>query len=117
MTNNTEAPKQYAERDARGLGDFYLTHVMAMTVEGLHSKSDIAAELAFRDRHIKELESTIATLRQQIEAAQKQEPFGFYNVKYNTFHKDTGVGLPDCAAVNELLALYALPPIPDGENK
>ncbi|MDO9345079.1 MAG: hypothetical protein Q7T99_16505 [Pseudomonas sp.] len=44
--------KRYAERDIMQLdrdGNHYCNHVLAMTAEGLHSKSDIAAELAFRD--------------------------------------------------------------------
>lgn len=50
---------QYAERDAMALdkaGNHYCRHVVAMTKEGLHSKSDIAAELGFRDARIAELE-------------------------------------------------------------
>jgi hypothetical protein len=42
-------PKLYAERDVRAFGEFYVKHVAAMTRESLHSKSDIAAELAWRD--------------------------------------------------------------------
>lgn len=42
----------YAERDAADLGDYYVRHVMAMTAEGLHAKSAIAAELAWRDREL-----------------------------------------------------------------
>ena len=47
--------------------DTYEDHVHAMTGEKLHRKSDIAAELAFRDERIAELEKgyeelTIATL-------------------------------------------------------
>ena len=34
---------------------YYAEHVSAMTKEGLHSKSDIAAELAVRDIHIQYL--------------------------------------------------------------
>lgn len=44
--------KRYADRDIMQLdrdGNHYCNHVLAMTAEGLHSKSDIAAELAFRD--------------------------------------------------------------------
>jgi len=44
--------KQYDERDAFKLditGGYYGRHVQAMTREKLHSKSDIAAELAHRD--------------------------------------------------------------------
>ncbi|MBS0200483.1 MAG: hypothetical protein JSR70_08540 [Proteobacteria bacterium] len=50
--------KLYAERDTMQLdrdGNYYCRHVSAMTAEGLHSKSDIAAELAWRDRQIDEL--------------------------------------------------------------
>lgn len=48
--------KHYAERDARALGKFYTAHVSAMTRERLFTKSDIAAELAHRDKVISELE-------------------------------------------------------------
>ncbi|WP_438455367.1 hypothetical protein [Vreelandella venusta] len=51
--------KQYAERDIMALdkqGGHYWRHANAMTAEGLHSKSDIAAELAYRDARIAELE-------------------------------------------------------------
>lgn len=44
--------KQYAERDIESLdeaGGFYSRHVSAMTGEGLHTKSSIAAELGHRD--------------------------------------------------------------------
>lgn len=50
--------KQYAERDIMALdqaGGHYFRHVMAMTHEGLHSKSDIAAELGHRDLQIQQL--------------------------------------------------------------
>jgi hypothetical protein len=47
--------KQYAERDIEALGAFYMRHLEAMTAERLHSKSDIAAELAWRDKRIMEL--------------------------------------------------------------
>jgi len=56
--------KQYRQRDVLDLdsqGGFYSTHVNAMTAEGLHSKSDIAAELAFRDARIKHLEDQLST--------------------------------------------------------
>lgn len=48
----------YAERDIDILdetGGFYSQHVSAMTYESLHSKSAIAAELAYRDMLINEL--------------------------------------------------------------
>ena len=43
---------QYAERDIVGQGEHYRRHLSAMTGENLHSKSDIAAELAHRDIEI-----------------------------------------------------------------
>ncbi|WP_447881603.1 hypothetical protein [Serratia fonticola] len=52
MSDNT---KQYDERNAMALGDYYGRHVHAMTVESLHAKSDIAAELGYRDKRIDEL--------------------------------------------------------------
>jgi len=50
------AGKLYAKRDLKGIASLYGKHLMAMTSEGLHSKSDIAAELAWRDFQIQELE-------------------------------------------------------------
>lgn len=47
--------KQYAERDVIALdeqGGYYIRHVIAMTREKLYLKSDVAAELAFRDMRI-----------------------------------------------------------------
>ena len=58
--------KLYAERDPEQLdkdGNHYCNHVMAMTAEGLHSKSAIAAELAQRDKRITQLEAAIAKHR------------------------------------------------------
>lgn len=50
--------KQYDERDVMALdraGNYYIKHVGAMTAEKLHDKSDIAAELAYRDWLIDDL--------------------------------------------------------------
>ena len=49
----------YYQRDLENLGESYLRHVWAMTEEGLHSKSDIAAELAFRDLEIDKLKKLL----------------------------------------------------------
>ena len=49
---------EYKERDIMALdsvGNYYCKHVMAMTSEKLHSKSDIAAELGYRDYVIDQL--------------------------------------------------------------
>jgi hypothetical protein len=58
---------EYAERDPEQLdkdGGYYFRHVMAMTSEKLHSKADIAAELAFRDKRIAELNERVEWYRQ-----------------------------------------------------
>lgn len=62
MTNE----KLYAKRDICEQdenGGFYFKHVLAMTAEGLHSKSDIAAELAHRDLRIQQLEDVLNDTR------------------------------------------------------
>lgn len=51
--------KLYAERDAIKQGQHYLRHVEVMTAEGLHSKADIAAELAHRDIEIERLRNDL----------------------------------------------------------
>lgn len=56
------AKKLYAHRDAEELdkaGGFYCAHVQAMTEESLHSKSEIAAELAYRDALIARLKEAV----------------------------------------------------------
>jgi len=60
--------KRYAGRSFEPYLDLYIAHTAAMTAEGLHSKSDIAAELAYRD-------DLIAKLR----AALKGVEWGAYN--------------------------------------
>jgi len=57
--------KHYAERNAEDLGQVFMDHLMAMTAEKLHRKSAIAAELAYRDQRIAELE---AQMEAQVEA-------------------------------------------------
>ena len=49
----------YAPRDVFALGKHYLRHLSAMTGESLHEKNDIAAELAWRDKRIEELEERL----------------------------------------------------------
>lgn len=69
MTNtNTAAAsgtaKHYAERDHEAQGVHYINHVSAMTGEGLHAKSAIAAELAHRDMEIDRLRAALAAAPQ-----------------------------------------------------
>ena len=71
----TEAEKQYARRDAMALdkeGSYYSRHVMAMTAEKLHAKSDIAAELAFRDAEIDRLSAAVQHEADCVEAAKAE---------------------------------------------
>lgn len=60
---------EYAEReiDSDELFGHYARHVNAMTAEGLHGKSDIAAELAWRDARIEELAAHVERLTQRLE--------------------------------------------------
>jgi predicted RNase H-like nuclease (RuvC/YqgF family) len=59
---------EYAKRDAIELEPYYIRHVSAMTSEGLHSKSDIAKELAYRDKCIADLELKLRKAQAEIEA-------------------------------------------------
>ena len=63
----------YADRDIMALdcGDqcHYSKHVSAMTKEGLHSKSDIAAELAYRDLEIIKLDTEICEIKSKSSAS------------------------------------------------
>ena len=64
----------YAERDIIEQGKHYSQHTSAMTSEGLHSKSDIAAELAHRDIEIERLQARVANLTSAMqEAAESYE--------------------------------------------
>ena len=64
----------YAERDIIEQGKHYSQHTSAMTGEGLHSKSDIAAELAHRDIEIERLQARVSELEAEEEGA--KEAFG-----------------------------------------
>lgn len=68
--------KLYAERDIIEQGEFYTRHVQAMTHEGLHSKSDIAAELAHRDMTIDQL----IKLLKKIDNGGNEQQVGVYEV-------------------------------------
>ena len=54
--------KHYATRrpwELDAAGGYYARHTAAMTEEGLHSKADIAAELAWRDMQIDRLQAAL----------------------------------------------------------
>lgn len=71
VTNNYET-RDIEELD--NVGGYYMRHVMAMTGEQLDSKSKIAAELAFRDFTIDQLQNEIDALRSQLEACGQELP-------------------------------------------
>ena len=56
--------RQHASMDVLPHSD-YFKHVSAMTKEELHSKAEIAEELAVRDMRIKELEAKLAAMMQE----------------------------------------------------
>lgn len=66
MNNPSEAVRLYPEQDHEALGESYIRHVAAMTSEGLHAKSDIAAQLAWRDQRITALAAEVEGLREKL---------------------------------------------------
>ena len=83
--------KQYAKRNPESQGEHYIKHVLAMTAEGLHQKSAIAAELAHRD-------ILINSLKEELKRSNKQ----LYKMVYalgsaldgDTYHEVQALGLP-----------------------
>lgn len=72
--------KQYAERDLMAMdiaGNHYCRHVDHMTREKLHSKSDIAAELGWRDMQIAKLTAERDALAAENVALRKAHPQPF----------------------------------------
>ncbi len=67
--------KLYPERDPDDLGELYILHVEAMTADGLHSKSDIAVQLAWRDREILRLRAEKADAIREAKAACEELDF------------------------------------------
>ena len=84
MKINKDMPKQYAERDIMELdriGNHYCRHVYAMTAEKLHSKSDIAAELAWRDAEIKQLREAIQEFVDRCERGEVRSKYTYNKFK------------------------------------
>ena len=59
--------RQFDENHECYMSDEYAAHTDRMTREELHSKSDIAMELAFRDIRIAEQEAQIAALESRVD--------------------------------------------------
>ena len=84
---------EYAERDIMALdvaGEFYTRHISAMTGEKLHFKSDIAAELAWRDYLLSQQSQAEQTL-EEFEATKPMGPM-FVFAKYKGRWVDAVVG-------------------------
>lgn len=74
--------RQYAERDLMGMddaGNHYCRHISAMTREGLDSKSDIAAELGWRDMQIAALQQKLDAAEAKLADLDKQDPIGYHS--------------------------------------
>ena len=89
----------YPEQDHMALGEYYLRHIDRMTAEGLHRKSDIAAQLAWRDREIDRLRaSTPIPAGEPVAWQGVHEPWDFWQSK------------PEGIAVRPLFATPPAPP-------
>ena len=67
---HSSGQEQYGARDAMELdmqGEYYYRHVQAMTREGLGAKSDIAAELGYRDWQIDDLNHALTIALNSVE--------------------------------------------------
>lgn len=86
----------YADRDIVAQGAIYVTHVMAMTKEGLHAKSDIAAELAHRDILIADLLEALKAVRMMAVCGQLDQFVGepWLNAVFAVTAKAEGGGVP-----------------------
>lgn len=89
--------KQYPEIDSweqlDKVGGYYCRHVAAMTDEGLHSKSDIARQLGWRDRQIDELRKEVELLRNGIgKALDEIEDDGPKALKYASQELRAAIG-------------------------
>lgn len=78
MTTGADPAKHYADRDHVALGQRYIDHVVAMTAEGLHGKSQIAAELAWRDAEMDQLRMQLAAVSEELNQVNdfRAAPFG-----------------------------------------
>jgi hypothetical protein len=68
--------KRYKDRDIEMLdekGNYYIHHISALTSEGLHGKSEIAAELAHRDYQIDILKKKVEQAEASVEDIRKHK--------------------------------------------
>lgn len=95
---------EYAERNPMELEPHYSKHVQAMTSENLFSKSDIAAELAFRDKQIEEMDKEFQELHYKLVKSESHNvnlthhykgKIAELESKLKQVHKDLGCELRD----------------------
>ncbi|MGH1529638.1 hypothetical protein [Yersinia proxima] len=65
------------------LEPYYSRHVIAMTREDLHGKSDIACELAFRDKRIADTEAELLSLREQLAELKALQPVEWADMPFS----------------------------------
>ena len=61
MSDLWDDRKLYDDRDPTEQGDWFIRHMHHLTTENLHSKAEIAEELAHRDIEIERLRSELAS--------------------------------------------------------
>lgn len=71
------AMSKYAEREPATLEPHYSEHVNALTAEKLHEKSAIAAELAYRDKRIADLEAAIQSAYEDAQRGVIEQRIGY----------------------------------------
>lgn len=74
-----EKLKWYRNQDREDLNNhIYMGHLSAMTGEDLHSKSEIAQELAVRDMRVEQLEKDNAELKEENRKLKRLEKKAFW---------------------------------------
>ena len=112
--------KLYAVRDPEEQGEWFVRHMSAMTKENLHSKAEIAEELAHRDIRIEALEAEIKRLTISLAAAKgcvSQQHEDIAKLRAAVIEVARKVVDNDCSYYNVTYALEkALADLDRGEN-
>ncbi|MBV4365873.1 hypothetical protein [Erwinia phyllosphaerae] len=104
--------KYYALRDAMKMdmaGNHYSRHVSAMTREELNSKSDIAAELGWRDWQIAKLQQQVKELAAENALIHTEPSFAAMMQALDAFFADEGVPERAMLAAHKILLPKRLP--------
>ena len=95
--------KQYAKRNPEAQGEHYIKHVLAMTTEGLHQKSAIAAELAHRDILVNALKEELKRSNRELYKMVYALGSALDGQQYHEIH-ELGLTYADCELVWERLS-------------